>query len=203
MKPNCRWSRNTCGFTFSPIRVLRCGGRRETPGIRDAFDRSILVFSVILKQLFLNLIISTTSPYSWSSHDATFPLPMSSLLHRLCACASLLHSPLPLPSRHARRLPPLLQRPQGEKDWEKYEVARKLKSLVDDIRYQYNCDLKSKQMNTRQRAVALYFIDKVCVLRLTRNFVLFLWYKMNCKSFHLKSRLVIFLILLFLIFFFF
>lgn len=58
-------------------------------------------------------------------------------------------------------LSPFLQQWQGEKDWEKYEVARKLKSLVDDIRNQYNCDLKSKQMNTRQRAVALYFIDKV------------------------------------------
>lgn len=50
---------------------------------------------------------------------------------------------------------------QGEKDWEKYEVARKLKSHVEDIRNQYLQDLKSKQMVTRQRAVALYFIDKV------------------------------------------
>lgn len=50
---------------------------------------------------------------------------------------------------------------QGEKDWEKYEVARKLKLCVDDIRNQYLRDLKSKEMSTRQRAVALYFIDKV------------------------------------------
>lgn len=50
---------------------------------------------------------------------------------------------------------------QGEKDWEKYEVARKLKSCVDDIRDQYLRDLKSKEMGVRQRAVALYFIDKV------------------------------------------
>lgn len=50
---------------------------------------------------------------------------------------------------------------QGEKDWEKYEVARKLKSCVDNIRNQYNQDLKSKEMVVRQRAVALYFIDKV------------------------------------------
>lgn len=50
---------------------------------------------------------------------------------------------------------------QGEKDWEKYEVARKLKSCVDNIRDQYRSDLKSRQMSTRQRAVALYFIDKV------------------------------------------
>lgn len=50
---------------------------------------------------------------------------------------------------------------QGEKDWEKYEVARKLKTCVDAIRAQYQEDLKSKQMGIRQRAVALYFIDKV------------------------------------------
>lgn len=50
---------------------------------------------------------------------------------------------------------------QGEKDWEKYEVARKLKTRADAIRAQYQEDLKSKQMGTRQRAVALYFIDKV------------------------------------------
>ncbi|KAM7414136.1 hypothetical protein PAMA_019112 [Pampus argenteus] len=52
---------------------------------------------------------------------------------------------------------------KGEKDWEKYEVARKLKSCVDDIRSQYLQDLKSKQMGTRQRAVALYFIDKLAL----------------------------------------
>lgn len=53
--------------------------------------------------------------------------------------------------------------PQGEKDWEKYEVARRLKSCVNGIRQQYQQDIKSKQMETRQRAVALYFIDKVCL----------------------------------------
>ncbi|KAF7225231.1 DNA topoisomerase I, mitochondrial isoform X2 [Nothobranchius furzeri] len=52
---------------------------------------------------------------------------------------------------------------KGEKDWEKYEVARKLKSCVDDIRDQYLRDLKSKEMVTRQRAVALYFIDKLAL----------------------------------------
>ncbi|XP_042352155.1 DNA topoisomerase I, mitochondrial [Plectropomus leopardus] len=52
---------------------------------------------------------------------------------------------------------------KGEKDWEKYEVARKLKSCVDDIRNQYTQDLKSRQMDTRQRAVALYFIDKLAL----------------------------------------
>lgn len=52
---------------------------------------------------------------------------------------------------------------KGEKDWEKYETARKLKLCVDNIRYQYNQDLKSKQMSIRQRAVALYFIDKLAL----------------------------------------
>ncbi|KAM4618651.1 DNA topoisomerase 1 [Polymixia lowei] len=52
---------------------------------------------------------------------------------------------------------------KGEKDWEKYEVARKLKSCVEGIRNQYQQDLKSKLMGTRQRAVALYFIDKLAL----------------------------------------
>lgn len=62
---------------------------------------------------------------------------------------------------------------QGEKDWEKYEVARKLKSCVDDIRNQYLKDLKSREMCTRQRAVALYFIDKVWFEALSRMFAVF------------------------------
>lgn len=57
---------------------------------------------------------------------------------------------------------------QGEKDWEKYEIARKLKSCVDSIRNQYLKDLKSREMGTRQRAVALYFIDKVWFEELSR-----------------------------------
>uniref|UniRef100_A0A672HPB7 DNA topoisomerase I n=1 Tax=Salarias fasciatus TaxID=181472 RepID=A0A672HPB7_SALFA len=52
---------------------------------------------------------------------------------------------------------------KGEKDWEKYEVARKLKSCVDDIRNQYMKDLHSREMEKRQRAVALYFIDKLAL----------------------------------------
>nr|XP_040018506.1 DNA topoisomerase I, mitochondrial isoform X1 [Gasterosteus aculeatus aculeatus] len=52
---------------------------------------------------------------------------------------------------------------KGEKDWEKYEMARKLKLCVDDIRNQYLQDLKSEDMVTRQRAVALYFIDKLAL----------------------------------------
>jgi len=54
---------------------------------------------------------------------------------------------------------------QGEKDWQKYETARKLHSTVDRIRAQYREDWKSKEMRIRQRAVALYFIDKVRIAR--------------------------------------
>ena len=50
---------------------------------------------------------------------------------------------------------------QGEKDFKKYEMARKLHKVVDKIRAQYREDWKSKEMRVRQRAVAMYFIDKV------------------------------------------
>ncbi|CAM9481055.1 unnamed protein product [Lampetra fluviatilis] len=52
---------------------------------------------------------------------------------------------------------------KGEKDWQKYEVARKLKTCVEKIRSQYRDDWKSKEMRIRQRAVALYFIDKLAL----------------------------------------
>ncbi|XP_038616001.1 DNA topoisomerase I, mitochondrial [Tachyglossus aculeatus] len=52
---------------------------------------------------------------------------------------------------------------KGEKDWQKYEVARRLKGVVDKIRAQYRADWKSKEMKKRQRAVALYFIDKLAL----------------------------------------
>ncbi|XP_069824650.1 DNA topoisomerase 1-like isoform X3 [Dendropsophus ebraccatus] len=52
---------------------------------------------------------------------------------------------------------------KGEKDWEKYEVARKLKNHVDTIRRTYRENFKSKEMKIRQRAVALYFIDKLAL----------------------------------------
>jgi len=53
---------------------------------------------------------------------------------------------------------------KGERDWNKYEMARKLKKMVGKIREQYQMDYKAKEMRVRQRAVALYFIDKVCSL---------------------------------------
>ncbi|XP_076808604.1 DNA topoisomerase I, mitochondrial-like [Clavelina lepadiformis] len=54
-------------------------------------------------------------------------------------------------------------RVKGEKDWQKYETARNLKSCVDRIQEDYMRDLKSAEMMIRQRAVALYFIDKLAL----------------------------------------
>ena len=51
---------------------------------------------------------------------------------------------------------------KGEKDWMKYEVARRLHKQIEQIRANYKSDWKSKEMRIRQRAVALYFIDVVC-----------------------------------------
>ena len=53
---------------------------------------------------------------------------------------------------------------KGEKDWKKYEIARWLHRCVDKIRRQYCEDLKSKETRLGQRAVALYFIDRVCCI---------------------------------------
>ncbi|XP_022671948.1 DNA topoisomerase 1-like isoform X2 [Varroa destructor] len=52
---------------------------------------------------------------------------------------------------------------KGEKDFQKYETARRLKSCVKSIRDNYQADWKSKEMRIRQRAVALYFIDKLAL----------------------------------------
>jgi len=52
---------------------------------------------------------------------------------------------------------------KGEKDWLKYEKARQLAKKIDKIRANYRNDFKSKEMRVRQRSVALYFIDKVCL----------------------------------------
>ncbi|KAJ8418819.1 hypothetical protein AAFF_G00003180 [Aldrovandia affinis] len=52
---------------------------------------------------------------------------------------------------------------KGEKDWQKYEIARKLKLKVDTIRRQYHTDWKSREMKKRQRGVAVYFIDKLAL----------------------------------------
>jgi len=52
---------------------------------------------------------------------------------------------------------------KGEKDWAKYEIARKLKEHIVRIREEYTADMRAKEMATRQRAVALYFIDKLAL----------------------------------------
>ncbi|KAF2903707.1 hypothetical protein ILUMI_02464 [Ignelater luminosus] len=52
---------------------------------------------------------------------------------------------------------------KGEKDWQKYETARRLHQSIDKIRREYKDDWKSKEMRIRQRAVALYFIDKLAL----------------------------------------
>uniref|UniRef100_A0A8D2LST4 DNA topoisomerase I n=2 Tax=Varanus komodoensis TaxID=61221 RepID=A0A8D2LST4_VARKO len=52
---------------------------------------------------------------------------------------------------------------KGEKDWQKYEVARRLKGVVGKIRSQYRADWRSREMKQRQRSVALYFIDKLAL----------------------------------------
>jgi len=52
---------------------------------------------------------------------------------------------------------------KGEKDWQKYETARKLAQSIDKIRAEYRDDWKSKEMRIRQRAVALYFIDRLAL----------------------------------------
>ncbi|XP_072376815.1 DNA topoisomerase 1-like [Diabrotica undecimpunctata] len=52
---------------------------------------------------------------------------------------------------------------KGEGDLKKYEAARRLHKCIKDIRKQYQEDWKSKKMKVRQRAVALYFIDKLAL----------------------------------------
>ncbi|XP_046703332.1 DNA topoisomerase I, mitochondrial isoform X4 [Silurus meridionalis] len=52
---------------------------------------------------------------------------------------------------------------KGEKDWQKYETARKLKLSVDDIRREYRRAWSAREMKQRQRGVALYFIDKLAL----------------------------------------
>ncbi|XP_058062940.1 DNA topoisomerase I, mitochondrial [Anopheles bellator] len=52
---------------------------------------------------------------------------------------------------------------KGEKDWQKYETARQLLKHIDRIRATYHEEWKSKEMRIRQRAVAMYFIDKLAL----------------------------------------
>jgi DNA topoisomerase-1 len=54
----------------------------------------------------------------------------------------------------------------------KFDMARKLHTRVERIRTNYRTDMKSKEMRLRQRAVALYFIDKVVLFLFFIIFVL-------------------------------
>ena len=49
------------------------------------------------------------------------------------------------------------------KDFQKYEKARELKKYVDLIRKNYTEDFGAREMAIRQRAVALYFIDRLAL----------------------------------------
>lgn len=48
-------------------------------------------------------------------------------------------------------------------DFQKYEKARKLRKHVDEIRKNYTADFSDHQMFVRQRAVAIYFIDRLAL----------------------------------------
>ncbi|EIW83345.1 hypothetical protein CONPUDRAFT_52328 [Coniophora puteana RWD-64-598 SS2] len=52
---------------------------------------------------------------------------------------------------------------KGQSDMAKFEKARELKKHVDRIRSDYTADLKSKVMADRQRATAMYFIDRLAL----------------------------------------
>ncbi|KAK3942700.1 DNA topoisomerase 1 [Diplogelasinospora grovesii] len=49
---------------------------------------------------------------------------------------------------------------KGQADYKKFEKARELKKHIDRIRADYTKDLKSEVMADRQRATAMYLIDK-------------------------------------------
>lgn len=49
------------------------------------------------------------------------------------------------------------------KDFQKYEKARELHKYVDVIRKNYTNDFSAREMAIRQRAVALYFIDRLAL----------------------------------------
>ncbi|KAH7252388.1 hypothetical protein BKA59DRAFT_436539 [Fusarium tricinctum] len=52
---------------------------------------------------------------------------------------------------------------KGQSDFKKFEKARELKKHIDKIRRDYTKDLKSEVMADRQRATAMYFIDKLAL----------------------------------------
>jgi DNA topoisomerase-1 len=48
----------------------------------------------------------------------------------------------------------------GQSDFRKFEKARKLKDHIDRIREDYRAQLKDREMAVRQRATAMYLIDR-------------------------------------------
>ncbi|PKS06371.1 hypothetical protein jhhlp_007119 [Lomentospora prolificans] len=52
---------------------------------------------------------------------------------------------------------------KGQSDYKKFEKARELKKFIDRIRRDYTRDLKSEVMADRQRATAVYLIDKLAL----------------------------------------
>ena len=52
---------------------------------------------------------------------------------------------------------------KGQSDLKKFEVARSLKSEIEWIRRGYMADLKDKKMFIRQRATAMYLIDRLAL----------------------------------------
>jgi DNA topoisomerase I len=52
---------------------------------------------------------------------------------------------------------------KGQSDMMKFEKARRLKDKVDDIRAAYMQDFKSSDTHVAQRAVAMYFIDRLAL----------------------------------------
>jgi len=52
---------------------------------------------------------------------------------------------------------------KGQSDFKKFEKARELKKHIDKIRRDYTRDLKSEVMADRQRATAVYLIDKLAL----------------------------------------
>ncbi|KAF9897751.1 DNA topoisomerase 1, partial [Lobosporangium transversale] len=52
---------------------------------------------------------------------------------------------------------------KGQSDFKKFETARELKKCVADIRKAYMTDLKDKKMFIRQRATAMYLIDRLAL----------------------------------------
>ncbi|KAF9110176.1 DNA topoisomerase 1 [Mortierella sp. AM989] len=52
---------------------------------------------------------------------------------------------------------------KGQSDFKKFETARELKKCVGSIRRAYMSDLKDKKMFIRQRATAMYLIDRLAL----------------------------------------